>query len=94
MDFNERHGIVPRNVEKEVTNLLPQELLEAYSLEPITSAGEGEGKPPLSVKDLERAMWKAVEKLDFERAAAIRDMIAGGEPEWKPSRAKKRSRRR
>jgi len=29
------------------------------------------------VRELERAMWEAVEKLDFERAAAIRDMIAG-----------------
>jgi excinuclease ABC subunit B len=93
LDFNERHGIVPRNVEKEVTHLLPQELLEAYSLEPAATAEEG-AKPPLSVKDLERAMWEAVEKLDFERAAAIRDMIAGGEPDWKPSRVKKRPHRR
>jgi len=30
-------------------------------------------------------MWEAVEKLDFERAAALRDMIAGDRgQEWKP----------
>ena len=95
LEFNERHGIIPRNVEKEVTSLLPQELLEAYSLEP--TVGEGpEAKPTLSVKDLERAMWEAVEKLDFERAAALRDMIAdagkdgGNVGDWKPTNVKKR----
>ena len=96
LEFNKENGIVPRNIEKEVTSLLPQELLEAYSLEPIASKeGQAEGKPTLSVKDLERAMWEAVEKLDFERAASIRDLIAGGEgKDWKPSNVKKRARKR
>jgi excinuclease ABC subunit B len=92
-DFNEQNGIIPRNIEKEVTSLLPPELLEAYSLEP-TAPGTGGAQPTLSVKELEHAMWEAVEKLDFERAAALRDMIAGGEPDWKASHTKKRSRRR
>ena len=30
----------------------------------------------MTVSDLERALWEAVENLDFERAAAIRDTIA------------------
>ncbi|MDR1377675.1 MAG: excinuclease ABC subunit UvrB [Synergistaceae bacterium] len=87
LDFNERNGIIPRNVEKEITSLLPQELLEAYSLDPTAStasSAEGRAKSTLStlsstlsVKDLERVMWEAVEKLDFERAAAIRDIIIG-----------------
>ncbi|MDR1979234.1 MAG: UvrB/UvrC motif-containing protein, partial [Synergistaceae bacterium] len=94
LDFNELHGIVPRNIEKEVTSLLPQELLEAYSLDPIISAADGDTQPTLSIKDLERAMWEAVEKLDFERAATLRDMIAGGKPSWKPTNVKKRPRRR
>ena len=90
LEFNERHGIVPRNIEKEVTSLLPQELLEAYSLESASSGGAAEANPSLSVRDLERAMWEAVEKLDFERAAAIRDMISGGEgKDWKPSNVKR-----
>ena len=32
--------------------------------------------PKLTVKELERAMWEAVERLDFERAATLRDLIA------------------
>ncbi|MDR2175439.1 MAG: excinuclease ABC subunit UvrB [Synergistaceae bacterium] len=86
LEFNERHGIVPRSVEKEVSSLLPPELLAAYSLEPGDSGVDGEGKAPvLSVKELERAMWEAVEKLDFERAAVLRDMIAGGGEDRKPA---------
>jgi excinuclease ABC subunit B len=106
LDFNELHGIVPRNIEKEVTNLLPQELLEAYSLDPLVSGGDDKAQPALSIQDLERAMWEAVEKLDFERAAALRDLIAGkkaegkaegkteGKTGWKPIPVKKRARRR
>jgi excinuclease ABC subunit B len=91
MEFNERHGIVPRSVEKEITSLLPQELLEAYSLEQGDSGrSAGAGTPPaLSVKELERAMWEAVEKLDFERAAALRDRIAGEGKDWKPGKPAK-----
>jgi len=108
LEFNERHGIIPRNIEKEVTSLLPQELLEAYSLEPVSGGAVEAGKPSLSVKELERAMWEAVEKLDFERAAAIRDMIAGEKgkeieggkanfpsgKKWKSQNTRRRSRKR
>jgi excinuclease ABC subunit B len=75
LDFNEKHGIVPRSVEKDVTNLLPEELLAAYSGAPGALVEDGVA-PKLSVKELERAMWEAVEKLDFERAAVLRDRIA------------------
>jgi excinuclease ABC subunit B len=102
LDFNDLHGIVPRNIEKEVTNLLPQELLEAYSLDPLVSGTDDKAQPTLSIQDLERAMWEAVEKLDFERAAALRDLIAGkkseekteGKTGWRPPIVKKRTRRR
>ena len=79
MAFNERHGIVPRNIEKEIKSLLPQELLEAYSLDGAERGArrDDEPQPPkLTVKELERAMWEAVERLDFERAATLRDLIA------------------
>ena len=79
MAFNERHGIVPRNIEKEIKSLLPQELLEAYSLDGAERGERGEDEADvqkLTVKELERAMWEAVERLDFERAATLRDLIA------------------
>ena len=96
LDFNEQHGITPRSVEKEVTSLLPQELLEAYSLESTPDSATDAVKSAPSVKELERAMWEAVEKLDFERAAAIRDIIAGekGKALTKPQNPKRRGRKR
>ena len=84
MAFNEAHGIVPRSVEKEITNLLPPELAAAYSV-----SGTGKAEAPrrtaaqsMTIREMEQAMWEAVEKLDFERAAALRDLIAEtkGEP--------------
>ncbi|GHV45895.1 UvrABC system protein B [Synergistales bacterium] len=82
MEYNERHGVTPRSIEKEITSLLPQELLEAYSLDGETRAGgdgnaAGKLSDKFSVRELERAMWEAVEKLDFERAAVLRDTISG-----------------
>jgi excinuclease ABC subunit B len=97
LDFNELHGIVPHNIEKEVISLLPPELQEAYAMGyGASDAKEEAGKPALSIKELERAMWEAVEKLDFERAALLRDMIAGGggsvSKSEKPSSSKRRRR--
>ena len=105
IEFNERHGIVPRSVEKEVTNLLPPELAAAYNI-----SGTGKAEAPrkvaaqsMTVHEMEQAMWEAVEQLDFERAAALRDLIAEtkGEPvEKKPAkgpigfRQRKRARER
>ncbi|MBQ3654831.1 MAG: excinuclease ABC subunit UvrB [Synergistaceae bacterium] len=79
--FNQEHGITPKSITKDVADLLPPELAEAFS--------EDKGESPMAygrakraeqvkmtVSDLERAMWEAVENLDFERAAAIRDTIA------------------
>ena len=86
MAFNEKHGIVPRNIEKEIKSLLPQELLEAYSLDGSEPGERKAGEAPkLSAAELERAMWEAVERLDFERAATLRDLIAESRGE-KPER--------
>jgi excinuclease ABC subunit B len=93
LDFNEKHGIVPRSVEKDVTSLLPEELLAAYSPDGASGAPAEEG-PELSVKELERAMWEAVEKLDFERAAMLRDLIAGNSAAPKAPPSVKRAPRR
>lgn len=70
--YNENHGIIPRTIAKEVVGILPEEL----------TAGEDVGTTPLNGKTrgydrarLEEMMWKAVERLDFEEAARIRDLV-------------------
>lgn len=77
--FNKAHGITPRSIIKEVADLLPPELAEAFGEENGESRSKSGVKSrtarKMNVSDLERAMWEAVEKLDFERAAALRDAI-------------------
>jgi excinuclease ABC subunit B len=78
LDYNSEHGIIPENIKKKVISLLPEELLTAYStdLGAIRSRAASD-ENSYSQQELERLMWKAVEKLDFEKAAQIRDILAG-----------------
>lgn len=74
LKFNQQHGITPRTVMKAIKNLLPAELVEN------DEDDEGEftsraASPKVNLKELEKKMWEAVEKLDFETAADIRDRI-------------------
>ena len=75
IDFNERNNITPRSIEKEVYNLLPPELEKAFKK---NGADKNNKHMPLkmSIHELEHLMWESVEKLDFERAAILRDKIA------------------
>ena len=80
--FNEEHGITPHSIKKDVADLLPPELASAF----IDDKGTGGGAKTsssrsrragkITLSELEEAMWKAVEELDFEKAAVIRDTIA------------------
>jgi excinuclease ABC subunit B len=81
--YNEENGITPHTISKAVKDLLPVELQEEQVLE-IDAAADGDdggqqGRADrfdkLSVRDLERRMWEAVERLDFEKAAELRDVI-------------------
>ena len=77
MEYNEKHGIKPHTISKEVKNLLP-ELLEEDEEKRSVSDREGSFPRPASkaeIRELERRMWEAVEKLDFEGAAELRDTI-------------------
>ena len=84
--YNEENGITPVSITKTVKDLLPAELSAAYG---ESHSGSREGsrrtKSPgkMSITELERAMWDAVDKLDFERAAILRDAIAEKEREKK-----------
>ena len=84
--YNESRGITPRTVFKEVVGILPGELSGQDSgTEPDNSDGKCRA---IDRASLEEMMWKAVEKLDFEEAARIRDLLQnnqGGVIESGPS---------
>jgi excinuclease ABC subunit B len=72
--YNEEHGIVPETIKKAVVSFLPSDLKPSSFLGKKTSARES--LEEVSIAELERIMWEAVERLDFEEAAKVRDLIA------------------
>ena len=82
MKYNEEHGITPVSIQKAVVNLLPEELTGKASSSGAFSGNEDSVRN-ISVADLEKMMWQAVERLDFEKAARIRDALSSLEgKEW------------
>ena len=76
IDYNEDHGIVTQTIKKEIRDLIA--VTKAVSKEEnkevdIKSLNKQERKE--LVKKLEKQMQEAVEVLDFELAAQIRDMM-------------------
>ncbi|MDK2871417.1 MAG: excinuclease subunit [bacterium] len=83
IEFNKKHGIIPRTIVKEVKDYLP-EVSRGSKREEI-SVGVAEEAVPYNVSpeekevlisSLEREVWEAVKRLDFERAAEIRDILS------------------
>jgi excinuclease ABC subunit B len=72
--YNEAHGITPKTVKKEV-----RDVIDMSSKDDIKKAKEkkltSKQKQALREK-LTREMQEAAKKLDFERAAFLRDSIA------------------
>ncbi|MDR1915329.1 MAG: excinuclease ABC subunit UvrB [Synergistaceae bacterium] len=76
--YNEEHGITPHTISKIVKDLLPAELTGDRREDgriSFVSDEEGSALTARDIKDLERRMWEAVERLDFELAAELRDII-------------------
>ena len=77
--YNKENNITPVSITKSVADLLPPELSAAYSSDKTSGSVKKEKAKTaakMSIAELERAMWDAVDKLDFERAAVLRDAIA------------------
>ena len=76
--YNEAHGITPQSVKKAVRDLIEIGKKEAEEEKKATARPEtklsGADKEAY-IESLTREMKKAAEKLDFERAAHLRDRI-------------------
>ena len=70
-DFNEKHGIVPTTIRKNIGEIIQitkkeeEEEIEEFSKDDIEAI----------LINMEAEMYKAAEELDFERAANLRDQI-------------------
>ncbi len=74
IEYNKKHGIKPKTISKAVKDLLPVDFTEEKA-EKVVSGMISKEKLSKSISELEKQMWKAVERLDFEEAARIRDKI-------------------
>ena len=84
LEFNEKHGIVPKTVMKDIRGSMrldeddpaPDEALRAAEMVAEAEEEYG-GDVGALIQRLEQQMRKAAEALEFEKAAALRDQIDG-----------------
>ncbi|MEW6046522.1 MAG: excinuclease ABC subunit UvrB [Bacillota bacterium] len=82
LEYNERHGIVPRTIEKAVTDIVQawraeQDQEKGRTLKSLQQKAKEMAPEELAalIRGLEEEMYEAARKLEFERAAELRDQI-------------------
>ncbi len=75
LEYNARHGITPQTIRKEIRRGV-EEVLRARRTEAQAAGLDEAGLDRAeAVAELEKEMYAAAERLDFERAAELRDAI-------------------
>jgi excinuclease ABC subunit B len=76
--YNQTHGIIPQTIRKEISeSLLPQSVKEAGARRyKIKSSTSDKDDKLAFIKELEKEMFEAAERMDYEYAAVLRDEIA------------------
>ncbi len=72
MQYNKKNKIIPKTVEKEITDIIPIEDVLNLEIKPISKSKKAMEK---FVKEKEKEMRKAAKELNFELATIIRDEI-------------------
>jgi len=73
--YNKKHGITPKSVKKEISNILSSIYEADYWTVPAVAEEKVEYGDESLIKQLEDEMKQTAAKLDFEKAAALRDRI-------------------
>jgi excinuclease ABC subunit B len=87
-EFNEKHGITPQTIKKEVKDFVERERMieeEQWKLieENLHEFSRKKFKSQEAWKKaVEKAMFDAAKELNFERAAQLRDMLKQDDEEW------------
>lgn len=76
MAYNEKHGIVPQTIKKEIRDLISiTKRTESGEVEEVSAEAMTKKERKALLKNLEKEMAEAAGALDFESAAQLRDMI-------------------
>ncbi|MGT2772126.1 excinuclease ABC subunit UvrB [Streptococcus marimammalium] len=75
MAYNEKHGITPKTIKKDIRDLIAITKSVAKDDEPLDYDKMTKKERQEAIKKLQSQMQEAAEILDFELAAQIRDMI-------------------
>ena len=78
-EYNREHNLVPRSVIRGVQESLQTIVRTARGIHAKVVDGEASADAQEVLKQLEEEMWEASEKLEYERAALLRDQIE----DWK-----------
>ena len=78
-EYNREHNLVPRSVIRGVQESLQTIVRTARGVHAKVVGGEASADAQEVLKQLEEEMWEASEKLEYERAALLRDQIE----DWK-----------
>jgi excinuclease ABC subunit B len=74
-EYNRENGITPTSIKKEITNILGSIYESDYWTVPAVAEDKIEYDDESELKRLEEEMKKAAERLEFEKAAELRDRI-------------------
>ncbi len=79
-NYNEENGITPEGIKKGISDILSSIYEKDYYTVPASPGDDGLDKLPLYeigglIEELKKEMKEAAKKLEFERAAEIRDRI-------------------
>jgi excinuclease ABC subunit B len=90
IEFNNKHGITPETIKKAIRRGIEEEIQARTIARRAVGRDETTDATEEYLAALEAEMLEAAEKLEFERAAAIRDKVlelraAGGEGPRRPS---------
>ena len=97
MAYNEEHGIVPQSVRKAVRELM--EVTRPAEEDAAAAVDMSDEEKRLAIDNLEEQMLAAAARLDFEKAAKLRDQLmelkgeAAPAPATEPRKRQRRKRR-
>ena len=71
-EYNQSHGIIPQTIKKEISETLVPQLVKEVRIK-----CQVKGDKTAIIKELEKEMAEAAERMDYEYAAVLRDEIMG-----------------